>query len=79
MNLQLKYFGQIAEITEKKEEIINIDEGMEMSELCAQLESKYQSLKDINYTTAVNQLVDTKNINFSENDEVAFLPPFAGG
>jgi len=36
-------------------------------------------LKEINYKIAVNQTLADDSLLLNENDEIALLPPFAGG
>jgi len=75
--LKLKYFGMIAEAIHKSEEDFLLVENLE--KLTLQLESEYPKLKDLNYKFAVNQTLVATNITLKENDEIALLPPFAGG
>lgn len=78
MKVTVKYFGMLAETAGKKEEILNVAAGTSAKEL-----------KDLQITTylipdaesvqlAVNQDLITE-VELKEGDEVAFLPPFAGG
>lgn len=75
--LKLKYFGMIAEAIEKTEEEFFFIENLEG--LTIELEKKYKNIKDLNYKFAVNQTLATTDLTLKENDEVALLPPFAGG
>lgn len=75
--LKLKYFGMIAEAIGKSEEDFDLVENLDT--LTVELEKKYQKIKDLNYKFAVNQTLTTINIALNENDEIALLPPFAGG
>jgi len=75
--LKLKYFGMIAEATEKTEEEFILTK--DITALAAELELKYPKIKDSNYKFAVNQSLISENINLNDNDEIALLPPFAGG
>ncbi|MGB0882067.1 MAG: MoaD/ThiS family protein [Vicingaceae bacterium] len=75
--LRLKYFGMIAEAIDKTEEEFNLIENT--ATLTAELELKYPKLKDLNYKFAVNQSLVSGNVELNANDEIALLPPFAGG
>ena len=75
--LKLKYFGMIAEAIEKSEE--EISSAKDIVALTAELELKYPKLKDLNYKFAVNQSLVADNVPLYDNDEIALLPPFAGG
>lgn len=77
MNITIKYFGLIAEVTHCPEENINFS-GNEVSELLDVLHSKYPDLKNKDFKIAQNQelvSIDTK----ITGQEIALLPPFSGG
>jgi len=77
MLITIKYFGQIAEVTQKNEEQIEISEGS-ISELLSTLNTKYSTLKNKDFQIAQNQeLVDLDSE--LTGAEIALLPPFAGG
>jgi molybdopterin synthase sulfur carrier subunit len=77
MLVTIKYFGQIAEATQKDEEIFAFSGGL-VSELLNSLYEKYSALKNIDFKVAQNQeLVSDKSKITGE--EIALLPPFAGG
>ena len=77
MLITIKYFGQIAEVTQKNEEQIEISEGS-ISELLSTLNTKYSDLKNKDFQIAQNQeLVDLDSE--LTGAEIALLPPFAGG
>lgn len=80
MIISIKYFGLLAEITQKKEEQIILEESnFSVALLKSKIESTYQDLQKNNYSIAVNQVMATTNTTLKENDIIAFLPPFAGG
>lgn len=77
MNLKVKYFGLIAEITNCSEETIAFSKQT-VSELLDMIINKYPALKHKDFKVAQNmQLVhvDTK----ITTPEIALLPPFSGG
>lgn len=78
MKLRVKYFGMIAESAGKNEETIEVDQGTLAKDLKDQQIEKYQITDPDAVQLAVNQNLD-KNVELKEGDEVAFLPPFAGG
>ncbi len=78
MILKLKYFGMIAEAIGKAEEAINFSENT-IGELDGFLKTKYVKLSALNYQFAVNQTMVEQNEKLNDNDEIALLPPFAGG
>ncbi|WP_452597075.1 MoaD/ThiS family protein [Pontimicrobium sp. MEBiC01747] len=77
MQLTVKYFGMLAEVTKCEEEIIN-EEGTTVVEFLETLYNKYPILKDKDFQIAQNQKLITKETLLSSG-ELALLPPFAGG
>ncbi|MGY5851577.1 MoaD/ThiS family protein [Salegentibacter sp. F14] len=78
MKITIKYFGMLAEIAGKKEEILEVNEGISAGELKARQINTYQIADPESVQLAVNQDLNME-IELNEGDEVAFLPPFAGG
>ncbi|AUS04053.1 MoaD/ThiS family protein [Pseudotamlana carrageenivorans] len=77
MLLTIKYFGLIAEVTQKSEETLEFS-GKHISELLTLLYAKYEALKTKDFQVAQNQeLVATDAL--VSGQEIALLPPFAGG
>jgi len=80
MEITVKYFGIIADITQKKEEVFFIDEDTNsIKKLQLKLEIRYSKLLVINYSIAVNKKFLQNDILLENFDEIALLPPFAGG
>lgn len=77
MKLKVKYFGQIREFTQCNEEIIELPNVHSVDDFRNGIQKKYPSIGDVNYSIAVNQSLHSTAL--SDNDEVALLPPFAGG
>ncbi|WP_299098272.1 MoaD/ThiS family protein [uncultured Winogradskyella sp.] len=75
----IKYYGAIAEATKCSEEQLTVSD-LKISDCLALLNEKY-NLKTFDVSVALNQnLVDIDStIKLSDNDEIALLPPFAGG
>ncbi len=78
MILKLKYFGMIAEAIGKDEESINFS-YKRVEDLDNYLKKSYSKLEELNYNFAVNQTMVERSEALNENDEIALLPPFAGG
>ena len=78
MTITIKYFGLIADITQKKEEQFSLDSNF-IKSIRLQLEEKYPELKNTSFSIAVNQNIISDTLVVNENDEIALLPPFAGG
>lgn len=80
MEIKVKYFGMIADITKKTEEMFIIEEASNsVNKLKLKLEIIYPKILVVNYSVAVNQKFLQNNILLKNKDTVALLPPFAGG
>lgn len=77
--IKVKYFGMIAEATARSEERINAA-NVKLSTIIKTLVEKY-NLKPYTLNIAVNQHLISKidDVTVKDNDEIAILPPFAGG
>lgn len=77
MLITVKYFGLIAEITQCENEPILFSEKS-IKALLDLLYVKYPDLRDKNFEVAQNQeLVPIESL--INGNEIALLPPFAGG
>lgn len=80
MTLSIKYFGMIAETIGKQEEKVEIfSQQISVALLVELLLKKYPNLNLKSFKIAVNQSVAENAALINENDEIALLPPFAGG
>ncbi|MGB5944398.1 MAG: MoaD/ThiS family protein [Leeuwenhoekiella sp.] len=79
MKVNVKYFGQVAEKTNVEEETWELA-APDLSQLLRRLKDKYV-FSDIPLNIAVNHKLVAINdsITLTESDEIAILPPFAGG
>lgn len=75
----LKYFGLIAELTGVVEERFSSDKIASVYQLKKTLLEKYPSLSTVHFVLAVNQKIATDEVVINAHDELALLPPFAGG
>ncbi len=78
MILKLKYFGMIAEAIGKEEESIEFS-GETIEDLDKVLKNSASRLNTMNYKFAVNHAIVEDNYTLTDQDEIALLPPFAGG
>lgn len=74
----IKFFGIAAEKTGQKEITLG-DTGITVAALRMQLNEKYPSLKHVNYKIAVDEQLATEETTVANAQEIAILPPFAGG
>ncbi|MHA1786091.1 MAG: MoaD/ThiS family protein [Candidatus Helarchaeota archaeon] len=92
MKIKLKYFAQMAEITNKREEELKFQDGMTLKELISFLVQKYgNNLKNYlleNGTDNVKnffkilingKLMDFQDILLTKDSEVVIIPPVSGG
>lgn len=77
MKLNIKYFGVIAEITQRQEEVLEFSKSS-VNDLLSMLFDKYPEIKIKDFQVAMNNEIVSKNSVISEA-EIALLPPFAGG
>jgi molybdopterin converting factor small subunit len=77
MEITIKYFGQIAEATGRNEEVFEA-KNADIESVKSFFIYKYNLTYNESTRIAVNQEFDS-NIALKDGDEVAFIPPFAGG
>ncbi|PZX54533.1 molybdopterin synthase sulfur carrier subunit [Algoriphagus ratkowskyi] len=77
--ITVNYFGNIAEATQSNSETLNHN-SMSLAELLDLLNSKY-AIAQFPFQVAVNRKIVSKQqaLNIFDSDEIALLPPFAGG
>jgi molybdopterin synthase sulfur carrier subunit len=78
MTLTVKYFGMTAEASGKSEEELLESYGT-TQELKEALQERHPKLGSMNFKMAVNQTMIAGDFDLIGNEEVALLPPFAGG
>ncbi|UGS21643.1 MoaD/ThiS family protein [Flavobacterium cyclinae] len=80
MTVKIKYFGLIADITKRNEELFSLSESViTTEELISDLYKIYTELKNTSFVIAVNKSIVTSDLKLNNNDIIALLPPFAGG
>ena len=79
MKVKLKYFGMIAEAIQQPEEEMELAAQTTALALRTALERKYATLANMSSNIAVNQHIADDDTIIRDQDEVALLPPFAGG
>tara|TARA_R110002126_G_scaffold21419_8_gene77423 strand:- start:688 stop:921 length:234 start_codon:yes stop_codon:yes gene_type:complete len=77
MIVEINYFGMIAEITGRSSESMKIAEGT-IVDLKVILVGKYPGLKNKDFRIAQNQELVSEDTLLT-GQEIALLPPFAGG
>ena len=81
MQVTVKLFGSLREATGSKELAVRLPEGARLGELTALLAREHPSFAALaaRLRAAVNHEVAEDDLALGEGDEVAFLPPVAGG
>ncbi|GAB4278208.1 MAG: hypothetical protein Kow0068_01710 [Marinilabiliales bacterium] len=77
MKIKLYVFGKIYDIIQS--DCIILKNISNLNELFEYLYSEYPELKNINFQVSVNKTIVKEKFDFKDGDEVALLPPFAGG
>jgi len=77
MKITVKYFGMIAEAKGK-----NVDVFYDISDtdaLWSAIKKDFPELNRFQFAVALNKKMTTGNIKLNDGDEIALLPPYAGG
>lgn len=77
MQITIKYFGMLAEVTNCQEETLD-EKVTTVLDVLNILYSKHPLLKTKNFQVAQNQVLVAKETLLTQG-ELALLPPFAGG
>lgn len=79
MLVTVKYFGMLLEQVDLAHETLELKENTSIQELESLLLERYPSLENMTYNIALNLSITDKTTLLKDGDELAFLPPFAGG
>ncbi|WP_010136188.1 MoaD/ThiS family protein [Ochrovirga pacifica] len=79
MKITVKYFGMLLEQTQSETEVLHCTEGSTIASVEKIVLEKYPSLQNFSYNIAHNRTLKKKQQSVTDGDELAFLPPFAGG
>jgi molybdopterin converting factor subunit 1 len=81
MRVRLLYFAVLRDITGKSEEIVELPDGTRAQEIWNRLRSRHDQLAGYERPpmTAVNESYVSADQLLRDGDEVAFIPPVAGG
>ena len=77
MLIKVLFFGVLAEVTQTS--IKHYRDVRSFGDLRLRIEDDYPELVHYNYRIAVNNEIINEDPVLKDNDEVAFMPPFAGG
>ena len=80
MKINLKYFGQIAELMNCEHTSLYINEEINtLFKIRDKLILEHPKLRTVSFKIAVNSSLTQVDIKLKENDEISFFPPFSGG
>lgn len=79
MKLNVLYFGNLLDVTGKPSEEIEATGLTDIADLNEHLHAIYPTLAMQKYKVAVNQKIVDASQSIKDGDEIALLPPFAGG
>ena len=79
MKVKVLLFGQAAEVFLSDEVSVLLNDKSGLFELKEKLHEENEKLKTLNLKWAVNQELVNSQIELKDGDEIAVLPPFAGG
>lgn len=79
MQIDIQYFGLLAEAIGKRNETLSIKTSCTVQELQLFIKKKYPQLEEKRFKVAVNHTLAASDVVIVPKDKVALLPPFAGG
>jgi molybdopterin synthase sulfur carrier subunit len=81
MNIRIRYFASLREITGQSQEVLALTEGASISEVRALLVERFPRLQSIleRCVYAVNRGYVPADTALHEGDELVFIPPMGGG
>ena len=81
MNVRLLYFAVLKDITGKSEADMSLKDGTRAEDVWQALRAQYVQLADYRQPPmiAVNESYATPDTVLRDGDELAFIPPVAGG
>ncbi|HUJ13458.1 MAG TPA: molybdopterin converting factor subunit 1 [Thermoanaerobaculia bacterium] len=81
MKIRLLYFAVLRDIVGKSEEVVDLPDGTRALEVWQRLRADHRALAayDRPPMTAVNEEYADASDALHDGDEVAFIPPVAGG
>ena len=77
MKIKVLLFGMLSDKT--KNPRVEVENVSNTDELRRQLLEMFPSLRGMQFNISVNQEIYRENVDLFDGDEVALLPPFAGG
>ena len=81
MQVRVLYLGMLREIAGREKEVVQLSDDSRLADLFAQLQHRIPKLSDFRgaIALAVNYEYSSAETLLRDNDEVALIPPVAGG
>ncbi|QRR02020.1 MoaD/ThiS family protein [Dyadobacter sandarakinus] len=79
MSFRITYYGMLAEIAGRSEELLDEDGRLTVGQLRGLITDKYPAMRERKFKIAVNQQIADDLAPVEAHAEIALLPPFAGG
>ena len=79
MEITVKYYGMLAEITGQSAEHLAVLENISVGKFREEILSRYPEMRSKKFKVAVNLQISDDQILIDSGSEIALLPPFAGG
>jgi sulfur-carrier protein len=77
MQFSLRVFGQLTEHTGTT--VLDLPKVEDTDALKKELERSYPGLAGMKYSIALNKKIVHHNMEITDGDELALMPPFSGG
>jgi len=77
MQVKVLFFGVLAEVTGTGSKLYN--DVRSLGELKKNINADFPEVENYNFRISVNNEIINDHPELKDNDEVAFMPPFAGG
>lgn len=77
MNIQVLFFGQLADITGASR--VEVEQVLDTEQLLVKLYARYPALQESRFVVAVNNVVVREKTILDAHSAIALLPPFSGG
>lgn len=81
MKIQVRYFAVFRERLRRDEDVLDLPEGATVAMAIEELGTRHPVIADLSgrFQTAVNQAMEQKDTVLHDGDELALIPPVAGG
>ena len=80
MRIRLLYFAVLRDIAGKRDDVMDVPEGTSAADIWQRFREEHGELRDYKQPmTAVNETYADADQVLRDGDELAFIPPVAGG